>query len=80
MTKQEIIEMGHKAKLPYDYVTGELMWLDSLVQFAKLVAEKEREECAKICDEMGNTEANMNKTWRNGCNDSAKEIRARGQE
>ena len=40
MTKEEIIEMGHKAKLPYDYVTGELMWLNSLVQFAKLVAEK----------------------------------------
>jgi hypothetical protein len=43
MTKEEIIEMGHKAKLPYDYVTGELMWLDSLEQFAKWVAEKERD-------------------------------------
>jgi len=70
MTKQEIIEMGHKAKLPYDYVTGELMWLDSLVQFAKLVTEKEREECATMSDwilkEGGGT-------WGDA-------IRARGQE
>lgn len=48
MTKEEIIEMGHKAKLPYDYVTGELMWLDSIEQFARLVAEKEREKCAEL--------------------------------
>jgi hypothetical protein len=40
MTNDEIIEMANKAKLPYDYVTGELMWLDKLEQFAKLVAEK----------------------------------------
>ena len=50
MTKEEIIEMANKAKLPHDYVTGELMWLDKLEQFAKLIAEKEREACAEICD------------------------------
>ena len=44
MTKEEIIEMANKAKLPYDYVTGELMWLDNLEQFAKWVAEKERDK------------------------------------
>jgi predicted ATPase len=43
MTKEEIIEMANKAKLPHDYVGGELMWLDKLEQFAKLVAEKEYE-------------------------------------
>jgi len=43
MTKEEIIEMGHKAKLPHDYVRGEPMWLDKLEEFAKLVAEKEYE-------------------------------------
>ena len=53
MTKEEIIEMGHKAKLPYDYVTGELMWLDSIEQFARLVAEKEREACAKRLEAVG---------------------------
>lgn len=35
------------------------------------------EACAKVCDDMGNTEANMNKTWRNGCSDAAAAIRAR---
>ena len=50
MTKEEIIEMAKQVKLPYDYITGEPMWLDKIEQFAKLVAEKEREECAKIAD------------------------------
>jgi hypothetical protein len=46
MTKEEIIEIANQAKLPYDYVGGELMWLDKLEHFAKLIAEKEREACA----------------------------------
>ena len=50
MTKEEIIQMANQANLPYDYVGGELMWLDKLEHFAKLVAEKEREACAEICD------------------------------
>ena len=53
MTNDEIIEMANKAKLPYDYVTGELMWLDSLEYFAKMVAAKERRACARICAEVG---------------------------
>jgi hypothetical protein len=40
MTKEEIIAMANQAKLPYDYVRGEPMWLDKLEEFAKLVAEK----------------------------------------
>jgi len=50
MTKDEIIEMANQAKLPHDYVGGGLMWLDKLEHFAKLIAEKEREECANICE------------------------------
>jgi hypothetical protein len=46
MSKEEIIEMANKAKLPHDYVGGGLMWLDKLETFAKLVVEKEREDCA----------------------------------
>ena len=48
MTKEEIIEMAKQAKLPHDYFEGELMWLDKLEHFAKLVSEKEREECAEL--------------------------------
>jgi hypothetical protein len=51
MTKKEIIEMAKQVKLPYDYVTGEIMWLDSIEQFAKLIAEKEREACAKMVED-----------------------------
>ena len=42
------------------------------------IAEDEREACARICEDMSNTEANMSKTWRNGCKSSADAIRARG--
>ena len=41
--------------------------------------EKERAECANLCDEMSATECNMSKTWRSACRDMSNEIRARGQ-
>jgi hypothetical protein len=44
MTKEEIIQMANQANLPYDYVGGELMWLDKLEKFAKLVTDKAYEE------------------------------------
>jgi len=50
MTKEEIIEIANKVKLPHEYANGEPMWLDKLEEFAKLVTEKEREACAKLCD------------------------------
>jgi len=39
----------------------------------------EREACAKLCEDISNTRANINAAWRNGCRDVATEIRARGQ-
>lgn len=48
------------------------------VKFANLVAAQEREKCAKVCEAIGNTQANMNAAWRSGCRDAATEIRARG--
>jgi hypothetical protein len=38
----------------------------------------EREMCAKVAEDMGNIDGNMNKTWRNGCFDVAFAIRERG--
>ena len=71
MTKEEIIKMANQANLPYDYVGGELMWLDKLEQFAKLIAEKEREECAQtVLNIAGFKEYEF----------AANSIRARGQE
>ena len=45
MTQDEIIEMAKSI--------NEDWWLDDidLQDFAKLVAEKEREACAKVCDD-----------------------------
>jgi hypothetical protein len=45
MTQDEIIEMAKSI--------NEDWWLDDidLQAFAKLVAEKEREACAKVCDD-----------------------------
>ena len=48
MTKDEIEEMAELSGL-YLYKTNEEL-IYCLTYFAKLVAEKEREECAKIAD------------------------------
>jgi len=52
MTKEEIIEMAHKSGL---HLATDVNWmpiigLEYLEKFAKLVAEKEREACAKIAE------------------------------
>ena len=46
MTQDEIIEMARQSGL-----VGKPTYTDGLVAFAKLVAQHEREACAKICDE-----------------------------
>ena len=50
-----------------------------LMTLVEMVVAEEREACAKVCETIGNTQANMNAAWRNGCRDAATEIRARGQ-
>jgi hypothetical protein len=50
MTQDEIEEMAELSGL-YLYKTNEEL-IYCLTYFAKLVAEKEREQCAKICDAM----------------------------
>jgi len=52
MTDKEIIEMAHKSGL---HLATDVNWmpiigLEYLEKFAKLVAEKEREACAKIAE------------------------------
>jgi len=51
-----------------------------VITIAEALISAEREACARICEDMSNTEANMNKTWRNGCKDCSDSIRARGKE
>jgi len=54
MNREDIIRMGHEAGLCD--ASGEddnsIYILQYLERFAKLVAKAEREECAKMCDEM----------------------------
>ena len=72
MTKDEIIEMARQAGFEG---CAELTWesvvcTEELVAFAKLVAEKEREVCANICEEEQGYKTAF----------CALKIRARGQE
>ena len=55
MSKEEIIEMAiQSGMIPLEGAVnalGKSVPLDWLIDFAKLVAEKEREECAKVCEQ-----------------------------
>ena len=52
MKRDDIIRMAHEAGiLEYGYPVGERV-AGELERFADLVAEAEREACAKVCDEV----------------------------
>jgi len=80
MTQTEIIEMARQAGFervikvtPHTGIkTVEAYASDSLERFAKLIAAKEREVCAKIADEWA-------VGWPHPSKVIAEEIRARGQ-
>ena len=80
MTKEEIKALAEK-------VYGKCDWHDSalahLEQFAKLVAEKEREACAEICDGFYLSWIDIQGRYEfmgEGASECAGAIRARGQE
>jgi hypothetical protein len=78
MTQNEIIDMARQVGFN---LSGELILDDAgrttitnrMVGFAKLVAAKEREACAKVCDELQDVPA----TEPHHC---AEDIRARGEQ
>ena len=87
MTKDEIIEMAREAGMTQD---GD-MWFSfgkgdmdvehkHLVAFAKLVAAKEREACAKVCDRVveGKDPDDIHSDSQWAALTLAAEIRARG--
>ena len=59
------------------------LYMDSLIEFAHLVAAKEREACAKVCEEKVDAEYKTGKVdhnemgWTQSC---AADIRARGEQ
>jgi len=68
MTQDEIIEMARQSGL-----IGKPTYADGLVAFAKLIAQHEREACAKVCEGINDG------TPYNQAIECADAIRARGQ-
>ena len=77
MTQDEIIELARQAGAYRRDIGGSIEFLEvfMLERFAKLVAEKEREACAKVCEEY-ETDNDITATWLNIIADA---IRARRQ-
>ena len=80
MTQDEIIEMSRQAKLGFLLESG-FMCHQEVKDFAKLVAEKEREACAKEADKRlyDYTMLTSNPPQRGAAWSIASAIRARGQ-
>ena len=83
MDRDDIIKMAKQAKLPYEYDTERVLYLKELERFAALVAAREREACAKICDGKVDAEYATGKVdhnemaWTQACLIA---IRARGEQ
>ena len=69
MTREEIIRMAREAGLAYG---SDEKPLNSVTRFAALVAEHEREACAKVCEAIERNGAWVTKQ------EAAAAIRARG--
>jgi hypothetical protein len=73
MTQDEIIEMAIQAGASPDENKIWLMYAEEIEAFAKLVAAKEREACAKIVEDSPSYD------WHKFACEAAAAIRARGQ-
>jgi hypothetical protein len=77
MTREEIMQMGRQAGSFIELAQEkDLLWLE---RFAKLVAQHEREACAKLCEEMRTYVGRNNAVTQSSAQDCATAIRARGQ-
>ena len=66
MNQDEIIEMARESGLPHWYEDDTLVNESRVIKFAKLIAAKEREACAKLCD--------SEKKWWDGMSYAEKDI------
>jgi hypothetical protein len=71
MNREDVVRMAKEAGMESFDICVELD------DFAKLVAQHEREACAKVCEET--TASWTQYLYNEGCTDCAKGIRARGQ-
>jgi hypothetical protein len=53
MTQDDVIETARFAGITIDSFGFQGGFIEEFVAFANLVAAKEREACAKVCDEVG---------------------------
>jgi hypothetical protein len=72
---RDTIDMAREVKMPYDFVTGEPIYIEKLKAFEALVRADEREACAKVCEEY-ETNNDITATW---LNIVAEAIRARSK-
>ena len=72
MIKEEIIEMAEQAGFMFTDGSPIGFTVSMLKDFAKLIAEKEREECASLCEMNSHNSYDMAKVLEEA-------IRARGQ-
>ena len=74
MTSDDIFRMAHEAvlKTPWDLI--EYQW-----KFAALVAAAEREACAKVCEDLDESDTRFRHDYMRGTLDCAEAIRARGE-
>jgi len=75
MTQDEILEALHKVVQEHKHYTTWTVSTPHLVALVKLAIEHEREECAKMCDEIA-TEDGWEGSYAYRCVEA---IRARGQ-
>jgi len=82
MTQDEIIEMAVQAGMAEEIAAFNISIIEA---FAKLVAAKEREACAKVCEALRETiweyhEDHLKAAACNVCTNLAIAIRARGEQ
>jgi len=84
MTQDEIIEMAQECKLIGMRPHLDGIYSEALIAFANLVATKEREACAKVCETHGvYPELNVwngGPDWYKHGKDCATAIRAKGKQ
>jgi len=47
---RDTIDMAREVKMPYDFVTGEPIYIEKLKAFEAIVRADEREACAKVAE------------------------------
>jgi len=72
MTQEEISEIALQAKI--------VVFSEVILELCQLVAEKEREACAVVCEDGINNATDWDSSvWDQACENRAFAIRARGQ-